>query len=262
MKMLGTKIQTFLTVYYAHMMEYRAEIVFWMLAGLFPFILMGVWMEAGATGNFALSAIDLGRYFVAVFIVRQMSVVWVIWEFERQVVEGRLSPFLLQPIDPVWRHVAGHIAERFARLPFFVVLLTGFFLFQPQLFWWPSLEKGLAAVAAMICAFVLRFLIQYTFAMLCFWTERASAVQEFWFLLYLFLSGLIAPLDVFPEEMREFALWTPFPYLVNFPARLLVGLEADLVRSFSILGAWMIFFFGLNRLLWRLGLRKYSGMGA
>lgn len=262
MTLLINKIRAFLSVYYAHMLEYRAEIVFWMLAGLFPFILMGVWMEAGDKGQFALSSIDLGRYFVAVFIVRQMSVVWVIWEFERQVVEGRLSPFLLQPIDPVWRHVAGHLCERLARAPFFVALLTAFFLFQPDLFWLPSLENGIAAIAAMICAFALRFLIQYTFAMFCFWTERASAVQEFWFLLYLFLSGLIAPLDVFPEEMRDFALWTPFPYLVNFPARLLVGLETDLLRSFMILGAWMVVFFVLNRLLWRLGLRQYSGMGA
>jgi ABC-2 type transport system permease protein len=262
MTLLSRKITIFLSVYYAHMLEYRAEIVFWMLAGLFPFILMGVWMEAGDNGTFALTAVDFGRYFVAVFIVRQMSVVWVIWEFETQVVEGRLSPFLLQPIDPVWRHVAGHISERLARAPFFILLLAGFFCFQPKLFWLPGFKQGCLALAAMVCAFILRFLIQYTFAMLCFWTERASAVQGFWFLLYLFLSGLIAPLDVFPQPMREFANWTPFPYLVNFPARLLVGLDADAGRGFLILGGWMVCFFVLNRLLWRMGLKRYSGMGA
>ena len=256
------KIRCFLTVYYANMLEYRAEIAFWMLAGMFPFILMGVWMKAGDGGQFPLSSVDFGRYFLAVFIVRQMSVVWVIWEFERQVVEGRLSPFLLQPIDPVWRHVAGHISERLARAPFFGVLLIGFFALQPQLFWVPSLGQGLLAALAMVCAFALRFLIQYTFAMLCFWTERASAVQELWFLIYLFLSGLIAPLELYPPAVRDFALWTPFPYLINFPASLLVGLEVDVGRSFLILGGWMIAVFWLNRLLWRIGLKRYSGMGA
>ena len=67
--------------------------------------------------------------------------------------------------------------------------------------------------------------------MLSFWVERATAIQQFWFLFYTFLSGMIAPLELFPAPIREFALWTPFPYLVYFPASLLVGLPVDLRRG-------------------------------
>lgn len=256
------KARTLLTVYYAHMLEYRAEIVLWMLAGVFPFILMGVWMKAGESGQFSLDPVQFGRYFLAVFVVRQMTVVWVIWEFERKVVDGSLSPFLLQPIDPVWRHFAGHIAERGARLPFFVLLLGLFFLLQPQLFWLPSWRAAALASLAMALAFCLRFAIQYSLAMLCFWTERASAVQQFWFLIYLFLSGLLAPLQEFPEAVRDVAMWTPFPYLVYFPACLLVGLPTKLGQGFLVLSVWLLVFVGLNRVLWRQGLKHYSGMGA
>jgi ABC-2 type transport system permease protein len=57
-------------------------------------------------------------------------------------------------------------------------------------------------------------------------------------------------------------MFTPFPYLINFPASILVGLPIDLTRGFlSILG-WLLIFIGANRLLWRAGLKRYSGMGA
>jgi len=256
------KTRVLLTSYYAYMLEYRAELFLWALSGSLPLILMGVWTKAAQGGQFGLSPLDFARYFFTVFIVRQFTVVWVIWEFEKEVVEGRLSPRLLQPLDPVWHHVASHLSERLARLPFMLALVVLFFTLYPQAFWVPSLGNFLLFLIAVILAFALRFLIQYTFAIFAFWTERASAIESFWFLLYLFLSGLIAPLQMFPERVREVVLWTPFPYLVHFPAALLIGLPVNLVQGFFVILGWSLLFFVLNRWLWRQGLKQYSGMGA
>ncbi len=262
MKIICNKIYTFLSVYYAYMLEYRAELVLWILSGSLPIILMGVWSEAAQGGNFGLNSVDFARYFIAVFIVRQLSVVWVIWEFEREIVEGKLSPRLLQPIDPVWHHISSHISERIARTPFAIVLILLFFLLYPQAFWLPNFGNLLLFFIASVMAFALRFVIQYTFAMFAFWTERASALENLWFLFYLFLSGYIAPLEVFPEVVREIVLLTPFPYLINFPAAILVGVPVDLGRGFLSTIGWFLLFLGLNRIFWRLGLKRYSGMGA
>jgi ABC-2 type transport system permease protein len=256
------KVTAFLSVYYAHMLEYRAEIFLWVLSGSLPIILMGIWIQAAQGGNFGLSARDFARYFFAVFLVRQFTNVWVIWDFELEVLEGQLSFRLLQPIDPVWHHVARHLAEKLTRLPLAVVLTILFFSLYPQAFWIPSLSSACLCLLATIMAFSLSFLIQYTFSMFAFWTERASAIQQFWFLFYIFLSGIIAPLEVFPPLVREIVQWTPFPYLVYFPASLLVGLPADVPRSLLVIVAWFAVTFAINRWLWRRGLRQYSGMGA
>lgn len=256
------KIQTLLTVYYAYMVEYRSELILWVLSGSLPIILMGVWIKAAAGGNFSFKSLDFARYFFAVFLARQLTVVWVIYEFEKEVVEGKLSPRLLQPIDPVFHHLAGHISERFARLPFVFLLIGFFFILYPQAFWIPTLPNLLLFILAALLAFALRFLIQYTLAMLAFWTERATALENFWLLFFLFLSGMIAPLEVFPEAVRNIAMMTPFPYLINFPASILVGLPVDLTRGFLSIIAWFMIFLGANRLLWRAGLKRYSGMGA
>jgi ABC-2 type transport system permease protein len=93
-----------------------------------------------------------------------------------------------------------HLSERLARLPFALGLVGLFFLLYPQAIWLPNLGSVLLFVMVLGLAFVLRFVMQYTFALFAFWTERASAIEQFWFLFYLFLSGIIAPLEVFPHR--------------------------------------------------------------
>lgn len=256
------KAKVLLLAYYAYMLEYRAELFLWALSGTLPLILMGVWTRAAQGGRFGLTPVDFVRYFLVVFLIRQFTTVWVIYEFEKQVVEGTLSPRLLQPLDPVWHHVASHLSERLARLPFALALVGLFFAVYPQAFWVPSLGKFLLFLLALVSAFALRFLIQYTFAMFAFWTERAMAIENFWFLFYLFLSGMIAPLAMFPTSLRQIVLWTPFPYLINFPASILIGLPVKIGQGFLVMLGWGLLFFGLNRWLWRRGLKQYSGMGA
>ncbi|NER83793.1 MAG: multidrug ABC transporter permease [Leptolyngbya sp. SIO1D8] len=244
------------------MVEYRAELMFWVLSGTFPLIFMGIWARAAQAGQFSLDTITFVRYFLVVFLVRQLTVVWVVWEFERQINEGKLSPFLLQPIDPVWRHFFSHVSERFARLPFIIVLLGLFLLLYPKAAWMPSFQALSLGFIAISLSFCLRFIIQYTFAMLAFWTERANAIEQFWYLIYIFLSGMVAPLEVFPEGVRAVVLWTPFPYLIYFPANLIIGQPVDIVQGFLAIVGWGLVFIALNRWLWRRGLRQYSGMGA
>ncbi|CAD5929390.1 hypothetical protein PCC9214_01180 [Planktothrix tepida] len=262
MKYILKIAQTLLLTYYAYMVEYRAELFLWALSGSLPFILMGIWIKASQTQNIELSELEFARYFLAAFIVRQANVVWVIWEFEKEVVQGKLSPRLLQPIDPVWHHFLSHIAERFARLPFIAGLILLFFALYPQSFWIPSLGQSLLFLLILILAFMLRFIIQYTLALFSFWTERASAIEQIWSLPYLFLSGIIAPLEVFPPLIRELTLWTPFPYLVYFPASIIVGFPVDIVRGLLMIFLWGTLFFIINRWLWKQGLKQYSGMGA
>ncbi|WP_448566557.1 ABC transporter permease [Thermus sp.] len=256
------KARTLLSVYLAYMLEYRAELFLWALAGLLPLILMGVWTEAARGGGFPLSPGEFARYFLMVFLVRQATVVWVVWEFERDVVEGRLSFRLLRPLDPYFEHLAAHVAERLARLPFVVLLTLLFFYLFPEARFQPEPGPFLLGLFLTLLAFLLRYTMQYATAMLTFWTERATSVEEVFFLLYLFLSGTIAPLEVFPEPLRELALFTPFPYLVYLPAAFLAGQEVALFPGIWIMLLWGAAFLLLARLLFHLGLKRYSGQGA
>ncbi len=257
-----TLARTLLSVYYAHMVEYRAELMFWVLSGSLPLILLGVWTEAAQGGSFSLSPAEFARYFLIVFLTRQLTVVWVIWDVETEVVQGKLSFRLLQPLDPFWHHFSGHAAERIARIPFIAVLIVLFFGLYPEALWMPSPSRLLLFLIAVSLAFCLRFLVQHTFAMFAFWIERAVAIERFWFLFYLFLSGMSAPLAMFPPLVAQIAMWTPFPYLIYFPVAVLLELETLVAQGFGIMLMWLLLFGIANRYLWHRGLQRYSGMGA
>ena len=111
-------------------------------------------------------------------------------------------------------------------------------------------------------AFAIAFLFQSLIAACCFWSEKASALERLQFIPFVFLSGLLAPLTAFPPGVRALAQWTPFPYLIDFPARVLAGQPVDLIAGFGAQLAWVAVLLPLVLLLWRAGVRRYSGMGA
>lgn len=260
------KARTLLSVYFADVLQYRAELLLWAISGALPLILAGVWVKAAHDHPHLLgmSPSAYARYFLCTFVVRQLTLVWVVWEFETDLVQGRLSHHLLAPIDPLWRYVAEHVAERAARVPVLATLGVVFYLLYPAELshWRPGWEAVGVGCLAIIATFVLRFTVQYAFAMLAFWTERAHAIEQLWYLPYLFISGLIAPLDDFPRLVREVVMWSPFPYLIYFPSKILMGGHVDLAHGFVVMGAWAAVFWVIHRLLWRAGLKRYSAMGA
>jgi ABC-2 type transport system permease protein len=246
----------------ALMSEYRAEIALWALSGLLPFIMLALWRQAPAGAALGLGPEGLDRYFLSAFLVRQFSVVWVVFAFEEDALLGRLSPHLLQPLHPLWRYVAAHLAEQLTRLPFAAAIAALFFGFNPGAFWWPSPGRFLLAWLATLLAFAIGFLLQSLIAALCFWSEKASALERLLFVPFLFLSGLLAPLAAFPPGVRAAAQWTPFPWLINFPARLLAGLPVDLAAGLAAQLAWIALLLPAALLLWRAGVRRYTAMGA
>ena len=267
------RARAILSVNFGYMLEFRVELLFWMFATTLPLIMMGLWVLAVRRGDFPLSESQIARYFLAVFLVRQFSIVWVIYEFEYYVVKGQLSPFLLQPIDPAWRFLGAHLSEQAARAPLVATMVALFLFVYPAALWnavagherlWlPTVQGVLAAVLATYAAFLTRFLLQYTLAMTAFWVEKPTALESLLAIPYLYLSGVVAPLELFPEAVRYWAMWTPFPYLIWFPATLLTGTNTmPFAPGMAILLGWIALFLIVNRLLWRAGLRRYSAMGA
>lgn len=270
-------LRVYLTAFYALMVEYRAEIFLWAIATSLPLIMMGVWIEAADSGKFAgFTPLDAARYFIAVFVVRQITICWVIHDFEYLVVSGKLSPMLLHPIDPIYRFILMHLGEHGARAPFGVLLVVLCFVIVPDALlgnadqpgaWLPAWWRILLALVASYGAFLLRFIIQYTTAIAAFWVERVSALDGINYLPYIFLSGLTVPIHLLPDYLQHIVLWTPFPYMLWFPAQLVAApaeqiTAAFVIRGFATLAGWGVVIFIVNRWLWKRGLKHYSAMGA
>ena len=81
--------RTLISVYYAYMVEYRAELIFWVLSGSFPLIFLGLWNQAAQSGDLGFTPAEFARYFLGVFLVRQFTVVGVVWGIEKEGVQGK-----------------------------------------------------------------------------------------------------------------------------------------------------------------------------
>ncbi|WP_457637281.1 ABC transporter permease [Oceanithermus sp.] len=256
------KARTLIAVYFAYMLEYRGEIFFWMLSGITPFFFMSAWTVAARRGLTEYGADDYARYFFAVFVARQLGIVWVHWNMSEDVRSGKYSFRLLRPLNPLWCYLADHLGERGVRLPMLAAVGLVFALLYPQALAWPGAERAALGLLAAGLAFGVNFFASYVVGLLALWLEDATALYNLWYAAMLFFSGMMAPLGLYPEPVRQVLLWTPFPHLVYLPAALWSGLEAEVGRGLGTLLAWNLFFFALGRLLWRWGRRCYSAMGA
>jgi len=98
------KMRTLIGVHFANALTYRAELFLWALSGALPLIMAGIWVKfAQDNADSPLTPEQAAQYFLCTFIVRQLTLVWVVWEFENELVEGYPEHYLLQPLNPGWR---------------------------------------------------------------------------------------------------------------------------------------------------------------
>jgi ABC-2 type transport system permease protein len=127
-----------------------------------------------------------------------------------------------------------------------------------------SLWAALAFIPALILAFLVRFLLEWTLALAAFWTTRVNAINQVYFILMLFLAGQIAPLTLFPHWIQILADILPFRWMLGFPVELVLGRLTQLqaLEGLAAQVAWVILSLVLVRIVWRAGVRVYSAVGA
>lgn len=256
--------RTLFATAFAEFAEYRAEIAIWILSGSMPLIMMLIWMGLAAGGTMGgYSAQDFAAYFLIVFLVRQMTPVWVVDTLDREIRMGELSPKLLRPLDPFWvpatQHLCGSAMHVTVALPFVVLgfwISGAAFAFDPG-----AIAAFLLAVAG---AWLVRFNMLYGLGLLAFWTDQVNALGSLMFTVFMVLGGGLVPLDLFPPGIRAALDWLPFRYMLDFPVQVLLGRIAglELLQGFAVQAVWAALFIALQRLLWRRGLRRYGAVGA
>jgi ABC-2 type transport system permease protein len=261
------KLYVLLEVWFAYLSAYRAESVIWMLTGTLPLVMLAVWIgKAQASGGevSGFTPQDFTAYFLAAWMTQELIFAWVATDLDTLIRQGELSPKLLRPFDTFWEQLAGHVAERLVQLPFMLLAVSLGVLLVPGARLTPDIWHALAYALAVALAFLMRFLIAYCVGLLAFWSEQAGAIDELYFIAAAFLTGGFAPLDLYPQAVRELIAWLPFPYMIYEPVRILNGLAtpAETARIFAVQTAWIAALAGLRLLLWRRGLRRYSAVGA
>lgn len=237
-----------------------------------PLISLAVWTAASearggsisnaATGD-SFARADFAAYFLIFMIFSHLTMSWDAFEFAYRVRSGSLSAHLLKPINPIHGDAANNVSFKLITssmlLPVWVLL---FFMLKPTppASWWSLL----LAVPALVLAAVMRYVWQYSLALLAFWTTRVEAINQLYFALDSFLSGRIAPLTLLPGLLGAAAYYSPFHSMGAFPVELALGRVPphQILPGFVLQGVWLAVGVGVFRVLWAAGIRQYSAVGA
>jgi ABC-2 type transport system permease protein len=185
----------------------------------------------------------------------------------RDIRDGNLKKYLLQPIDLLWYLLAYRGAHKLAyiattSLPYGIL----FFFFRTVFPGWPDAPTLGAYAASLLLAFVIGFFFEACIGIAGFWILEVSSLMYILNILNYFVSGQMFPLDIMRHDLPYLVLlleYLPFQYLAYFPAMVFMGMKTgtELWLGLAVELFWAIFFVVLSRRLYRVGLRHYSAYG-
>lgn len=247
--------------------QYRVAMVIWLIGMVIqPVVYLVVWStvaehRGGEVGGF--TANEFAAYYILLMVVNHATFTWIMWEYEYYVRDGTLAGLLLRPIHPIHRDIADNLAYKI--LTFVIVLPVAFLLawvFDARFSWhWWSLPLF---IVSLFVAGLLRILAEWTLAMAAFWTTRVGAINQVYFVLMTFFSGMMAPLDLFPQFVQRIAYLLPFRWMIYFPLELALGrlTPQQALLGLAAQGVWIALIVLLLNAIWRVGVRRFSAVGA
>lgn len=248
----------------AEAVAYRAEMLIWVLSTTMPLVMLALWSAVAAeapVGRFDQPSFV--AYFLAAFIVRQMTGSWAAWEMNYEVRSGRLAQRLMRPVHPLVTYAAENVGVFPLRivvcLPVLVILVVTVGREHLPQTW----LMGFIAIVALIGGWLVNLLVNLAIGSLSLYMESSLKVLDVWFTLFMAFSGYIIPIELFPEGLRAVLDWLPFRYQIGFPVEVMTN-GVDLERALFLLAmqwGWVLALFGLTALLWTRGLSKFSAYG-
>jgi ABC-2 type transport system permease protein len=182
----------------------------------------------------------------------------------RDIREGTLKKYLLQPIDMIAYLVSYRAAHKVAyivtsSLPYALL----FFLCRGYFDHFPSGETLALYLLSLLLGFLVGFFFEASIGMVGFWFLEVTSFLYIVNTVNFFISGQMFPLDLLPPFWAALLRALPFRYLAYFPAAVFLGriTGSDLLYGLLAEAAWVLFFIMLSRWLYRLGLRRYSAYG-
>jgi len=182
----------------------------------------------------------------------------------RDIREGTLKRYLIQPVDLIGYLISYRVAHKVAyivtsALPYGLL----FFLCRSYFTTFPDPLTFAAYMLSLVLAFLVGFFFEVCVGMVGFWFLEVTSLLYIVMTLNFFISGQMLPLNLLPKFWFTVLTWLPFQYMAYFPAVVFLGKVQglDLVKGLVAEALWALAFMVLARVLYRLGLRRYSAFG-
>lgn len=182
-------------------------------------------------------------------------------QIDEDVRTGAITGKLVRPLCYPLATMAAYLGERTVRFALNLVAgsaVTYLLVGVPQV----NLFSIISLVLTLPLAFVIDFLGCFVIGLGAFWLEDTSGLFLIYSRLNMMLGGMLLPLELFPDWLRQVVRILPFPNVVHGPARLFLKPEWQtmgelITRQFCcVLGLSLVV-----ALLWRTALKRVFSNG-
>ncbi len=237
--------------------------------GLIPLVAtVWIWRAIFDARGSDVSGYSFGEmvfYFVAVTVVESLvSPADDEWQIAADIREGRISSFLLRPLDYRAYRASLFVSSRVVYAGVALVPLVAMAWWLPGQMRLPADGVAWAAFGgSLLMAAAIQFLIAFVLATLAFWVLEISTLVFILYSFEYFLSGRIFPIDVMPAGLKTVLMALPFPYELYFPVAIWMGkvTGAALWSGLAVQAGWTLALLALSGWLWRRGVRHYGAYG-
>jgi ABC-2 type transport system permease protein len=264
LRLTARAFPTLLRVGLAEAVAYRAEMLVWVLATTMPLVMLALWTavsEDAPIGHYGPA--QFSAYFLATFIVRQLTGSWVSWEINFEVRSGAMSMRLLRPVHPL----GAYAAEGLASIPFrlLVSLPVAVVALGTLGARWVTHDPVLWALWGMslLGAWLITLFVNFVIGCAAFFMENSSKLMDAWGVFFFVLSGYLIPVEIFPPFLRATVEWLPFRYQIGLPVELMVGAHDRRAGALMVARqwAWVAVALFATAESWRRGVRRFAAYG-
>ncbi len=206
---------------------------------------------------------ELVIYFLATFIVRQLTSSWVSWQINAEIQDGTLATRLLRPVHPLLAYAADGLAALPLRaavsVPVAILLLatSGARAVTADPVVWLLFGASVAG------AWLISLFVSCSVGALAFFLESSNKVMDLWLAAYFVFSGYLIPVDLFPPHLRAALDYLPFRYQIGLPVELMTGAHGRAEALSLVARQWVFVALGGALLLglWRRGVARFAAYG-
>jgi ABC-2 type transport system permease protein len=253
-----------LRVGFADAVAYRAEMIVWVLATTMPLVMLALWTsvaEGAPVGRYDQPAFV--AYFLATFVVRQLTGSWAFYEMNFEIRNGTLAMRLLRPVHPLWAYAA----ETIAVTPMRALISVPVAIIALLLVGWQALTHDPAVWAlwalSIAGSWLITLLVNFAIGSAAFFFESSMKLMDAWLVFFFILSGYLVPVDLFPAPLRAVTDWLPFRYQIGLPVELMTGAHSfrEGLSLVAAQWAWAGAALLATSIMWRAGLRRFAAYG-
>jgi ABC-2 type transport system permease protein len=249
---------------FSEAVAYRAETVVWIAATTMPLVMLALWQAVARDAPIGRwGAQQMVGYFLAMFVVRQLTGSWAVWLMNMEIRDGTLAQRLLRPIHPLIAYAVSALAELPVRgllaVPIASIALVVFA--GDQLARTPSM--WLVWLASILGGWLITLLANLAIGCLALFVESSTKIMDVWLALYFVFSGYLFPVDLFPPTMRHAIDWLPFRYQLGLPVEIMTN-TYDMPHALVMLArqwSMVVVMIGVVTLVWRSGIKRYAAYG-